>query len=468
MTRATSAAIRDYPRRVRFPLSLLLSVVLLAIAAEGHLKGREWAGEAGLLITSMLLMLWTGLVSGHLKQVLARPEGSLAPHYKTVQLRMALIVVSPPLVFAIVGALLAGLSLVASLALVLLVFSIYWSWPFFIEHGNLLMLFGPSLFFMVSTLTELPRQDNWNAWLEISERATVYWLLAILFSLALLAFTIHRMLRLSESSFEYRFDPSICWRSGSSPDSDTPFIALFQNLLPWFGRYSLRPRLSVYRAGALARVAHWRRGMGPRSPMVSGLSMALLMALMGMFFLIYQERHSHAETGLVFVYLVMLPLSRFGHTQRRRTYMEREALFPVARERLARELGFASSFDIFSSWFFLCLGTVALRMLGLFPTVSWNSIPYLVFLSLGTTLLGIGFSPWFLRFNGDKLPALILSMLVLIAGGSVGLALRSSVGFGGWGAWLSMVLLLCGLGVLTAYLGYRSWAKLELGRRDLW
>lgn len=202
--------------------------------------------------------------------------------------------------------------------------------------------------------------------------------------------------------------------------------------------------------------------------MVSGLSMALLMALMGMFFLIYKERHSHAETGLMFIYLVMLPFNRYGHSQRRRTYLEREALFPVARERFVRELGYASSFDIFSSWCFLCLGTVALRMLGLFATVSWNSIPYLFLLSLGTTLLGIGFSPWFLRFNGDKLPALILSLLLLIVGGCAGLALRSSVGFSGWGAWLSIVLLLCGLGALTAYLGYRSWGKLELGRRDLW
>lgn len=468
MNNAHTAALRDYARRVRFPLALLLSFVLLTIVGEGHLKGKERAGQTGFLITGMLLMMWTGLVSGHLKQVLARPQARLSPHFAPVQLRVALLLVLPALLFAIGGALLAGLSLVVSLALSLFVFSVYWSWPYFVEHGNILMLFGPSLVFWISNMTDLSRPQTWNAWIQFSWNDQGWWLLAIVFSLLLTAFTTRRMLRLSESSFEYHHDPSICWRSGSSPDSDTPFMGFFLHLLPWLGRYSLRPRLSVYRSGSLRRIMHWRRGMGPRSPLVSGLAMAALMALMGLFFLVYQERHAHAETGLMFVYLVMLPFGRYGHMHRRRARMEREALFPVARAQLVCELGMASALDILASWFFLCLATLALRTVGLFGTVSWGSIPYLMSLSLGTTVLGIGISPWFLRFNGDKLPSLILSLLVLVVGVCAVLPLRSSVGYGGWEAWLSVTFVLSGLGALGAYLGYRSWSDLELGRSDLW
>jgi hypothetical protein len=468
MNNAHTAALRDYARRVRFPLALLLSFVLLTIVGEGHLKGKERAGQTGFLITGMLLMMWTGLVSGHLKQVLARPEGRLVPRFAPVQLRVALLLVLPAVLVAIGGSLLAGLSLVASLALSLFIFSVYWSWPYFVEHGNTLMLLGPSLVFWVSLLTDLHSPRTWNAWIEFSGNFQSGWLVAIVVSLVLTVFTVRRMLHLSESNFEYHHDPSICWRGGSSPDSDTPFMGFFLHLLPWLGRYSLRPRLSVYRSGALRRIAHWRRGMGPRSPLVSGLAMAGLMALMGVFFLAYHERHGHAETGLMFVYLVMLPFSRYGHTHRRRARVEREALFPVARAQLVRELGMASALDILASWFCLCLATLALRTVGLFGTVSWGSIPYLMSLSLGTTLLGIGISPWFLRLNGDKLPSLLLSFLVLIVGVCAVLPLRSSVGYGAWEAWLSVVLVLSGLGVLGTYLGYRSWSGLELGRSDLW
>lgn len=469
MSKAYGAALRDYPRRVRFPLALLLSFILLVVAVEGRLKGKEWAGEAGFLITGMLLMLWTGLVSGHLKQVLARPEGRLSPRFGQIHLRVALLLVSPALLLAIGGALLAGLSPVAALAVPLLVFSIYWSWPYFVEHGNMLMLFGPTLFFWISTLTDFTHPPGWDAWIEFSRAESAWWLLAIVFSLALTAFTILRMLRLNESSFEYRYDPSICWRSGSSPDSDTPFLAFFQHLLPWLGRYSLRSRHSVFASGNSRRIAHWRRGMGPRSPIVSGLAMALMTALVGIFFLFYRERSTHAEAGILLVYMIILPFNRIGHTQRRRRYFEKEALFPVRRERLVRELGMATAIDVVLSWLTLCVGIVALRALGLFATVSWAWIPYLVLLSLGTTILGIGFSPWTLRLDGDKWPVFLLSMLVLLAGGVTALVLRSlSGGFARPEIWLAATLLLAMPGVGLAYLGYRQWGELELGRSDLW
>ncbi len=187
------------------------------------------------------------------------------------------------------------------------------------------------------------------------------------------------------------------------------------------------------------------------------------MALMGAFFLAYHERHGHAETGLMFVYLVMLPFSRYGHTHRRRARVEREALFPVARAQLVRELGMASALDILASWFCLCLATLALRTVGLFGTVSWGSIPYLMSLSLGTTLLGIGISPWFLRLNGDKLPSLLLSFLVLIVGVCAVLPLRSSVGYRAWEAWLSVVLVLSGLGVLGSLPGVSELERSRAG-----
>ena len=233
MSSATTAALRDYGRRVRFPLAFLLSLVLTIIVAEGHLRGKEWAGESGFLITGMLLMMWTGLVSGHLKQVLARPEARLLPHFAPVQLRVALLLVLPALLLAIAGALLAGLGLFAALALSLFIFSLYWSWPYFVEHGNMLMLLGPSVVFWISMLTDLPRPRTWDAWIQVTSTGQPWWLLAIAFSLLLTVFTSRRMMRLTESSFEYHRDPSICWGGGSSPESDTPFISFFLHLLPW-------------------------------------------------------------------------------------------------------------------------------------------------------------------------------------------------------------------------------------------
>jgi hypothetical protein len=167
--------------------------------------------------------------------------------------------------------------------------------------------------------------------------------------------------------------------------------------------------------------------------------------------------------------MIILPFNRLGHTHRRRRYIEKEALFPVRRERFVKELGVATAIDVVLSWFYLCVGLVMLRAFGLFATVSWTWIPYLVLLSFGTTILGLGFSPWTLRLDGDKWPVFLLSMLVLGVGGVAALVLRSlSGGFVQLAIWFAATLVLVTLGATLATLGYRQWGELELGRSDLW
>lgn len=466
MNRAYAAALGDYPRRVRFPVTMVLSVLFLLPLLKGYVERAEWAGEYGLLMGTLVLVIWTGLVSGHLKQVLARPQGRLLPGYARTQIGVALALLLPAILICVAGALLARFSVPAALAMALSLTCFYWSWPYLFDRGNMLMLFGPSLVWWVSAVRNNPElhpgQISWARWLP----ENMWFALAIVLSLVVIAFVTRRMLRLTESSFEYGKDPSIAWRAGSSPDSDAPFMGFFRRLLPWLGHYRIGPRHSIYGASTWERVGHWRRGMGPRSPMVTGLSMAAMVALVGCYFLLYDEKSPLAELGILLTYLFIFPFSRYSYTHRRRSRLQTEALLPAKQSRFVREMGWATSIDILETWLFLALGTLAARGLGLFTTVAWGSFPYLLALSLGTTIFGIGLVPWILRLNGDKWPSIFLSFFVLGVGGLIALFLRKIAGFGMPGVWASAVVILAAIGVLGARQGYRLWCNLELGRES--
>jgi hypothetical protein len=467
MTSARTAALRDYPRRIRFPVTVVLSVLALLPALKGYVEKTEWAGEYGLLLGALILIAWTGMVSGHLKLTLARPQGRLLPGYARTQVAVGLTLLLPALLLSIATGLLAHFSVLGALAMTLGLTALYWSWPYLINRGSLLLLFGPSAVWWVSAIRDKDLLSTSSGGWPLGAPAEPWLGMAIALSLGVIAWVTRRMLRLTESSFEYHNDPSFACRPGASPDSDTPFIGLFQRLLPWFGRYRIGPRPSLQGASTPQRVGQWRRGMGPRSPMVTGISMAAIVALMGCYFLIPGRDSHYAEMGVLTAYLIIFPFNRYSFMHRRRARMETESLFPGSRGRFVGEMGMATTLDILETWLFLILGTLVARASGLFTTVAWSSFPYLLALSLSTTILGLGLLPWFLRLSNEKWSSLFLSVLLVLLGGSAALVLKKIAGFSMPGIWALVCLGLAGLGILGIRQGYRLWCTLELGRNDL-
>ncbi len=466
MSSAYAATLRDYPRRVRFPVVMVLAVLFSLPVLMGYMENADWTGMYAFLVGCLILPIWVGLISGHLKQVLAKPQGRLLPAYAATQVRVALLLIAPAFLACVGGALLVGFRPLGAIAMALFLASLYWTWPYLFDRGGLLMLFSPIVVRWLAFLAQDPRVQNWPRWANLGLPEDILFSAVIAITLALIGFVTWRMLHLTESSFEYQSDPSLSWRPGSSPDSDAPFITFFQRLVPWFGRYRIQARSSIHGAGWWERVAHWRRGMGPRAPIVSGLSMAGITALVGVFFMFFREDSTHFEAGLLLAYLYMFPFARYSYTQRRRDLFSVESLFPGSRERFVREMGLATAIDILSSWFFLCLGVAAVRALGLFASVPWETFLVLVWLSLGATLFGIGIVPWALQLNGDKMPSFALNMIVLIVGLSLTVGLYKMAPISGPVIWLTGTPILAAIGAFSGWHGYRRWCSLELGRNE--
>ena len=72
-------ALRDYRARARFPVLAVCAVVLALLPGLGAFRGDPDAQRYGYIVGTPLLMMWVGLVSGHLKLILARPETRLVP-----------------------------------------------------------------------------------------------------------------------------------------------------------------------------------------------------------------------------------------------------------------------------------------------------------------------------------------------------------------------------------------------------
>lgn len=466
MGEAYRAALRDYPRRVRFPLVLVLSVLACLPIVKGVVEDRDWTGEYAFLIGAMILVVWTGLVSSHLKQVLARPQSQLLPGYRGAHLRAAFTLLIPATIVAHLGAGLVGFDPLGATSIVVLLFALYWTWPYLFEHGGMLVLFGPSILWVLTVLTDERRIQKWPEWIGLGSVVELWYALLIVLSLALIAWVTRRMLCIRESSFEYTRDPTLGWRRNSSPDSDTPFISFFQNLVPWLGRYRIAPRESMFRASTWDRIQHWRRGMGPRAPIVSGLSMAGITALVGAFFEFVYDETGKVAIGILIMYLYMFPFVRHSYTQRRRERFGTESLYPTSRERFVGEMGAAHAIDILGCWFFLCLGVAVIRAAGLFSMMSWVEYAALTLMSLGSTLFGIGLTPWVLQLNGDKIPSFTLNMILVAAVGGPTLALFKMDLFLQPMALLGTFAALTGLGALGAWHGYRRWCSLELGRES--
>jgi len=460
---AWSAVFGSYARRLRFPLVATVSFLLLIPSVVGLLAGPGDPRAACAFVGTLVSMTWTGLVSGHVKQTLARPQARLLPDYPRIQVLGGAALVLPVSALNAVFLWTAGISAPAAMALTLVPTSLYWAGPYLLNQGTALLFTGPGLLLVIAKLAEGGiwsrvnpgwSGDTWSA-------------VAIVFSMVLIGFVAHRMLHLSESSFEYDRDPSVGWRPGRSYDQDVPFGRLFERVLPRFGHDRVSALGSRFGAGFWPRVQLWRIGMSRTSPVVTGLSVVGLITLFGALFTIHPENRPDTQAGVLVVYLMIFSLVRTTYVHRRRERVLFEALYPASREGMLRELGGASALDILETWLILCLGTLAAGWLGLFPGANGMTLLSYVAYTLGVTVLGMGFASWTLRLQTEWASQLVLIVSTLSVGGPVAIALAKGPGTEAVTAWASAGAALCVLGLAIGYAGYRSWCHLELGRTDL-
>lgn len=458
-----SAIYGDYARRLRFSVAATLSFMVLLLGAPALLGVEPWARPYCAFAGAMVLMIWTGLVSGHLKLVLARHQARLLPGYAGAQVLAGASLVAPVAVLSAVLHWTAGSSVLAAVALASVAASVYWAVPYLCTQGNLLLFLGPP----AVVLAGQPRVHGW--W----ERVNPGWseqgwsVVAIAFAAGLAGIVVSRMLRLNESSPEYDRDPSLEWRSGRPIDQEIPFSGFFNRLLPGFGRYRLLGLSSAFEAGFPARVQLWRKGMSRTSPMVTGLSQAGMVALIGVIFAIHPAGGPRSQIGVLGLYLMFFAVIRGAYLHRRRERLPYEALYPVARERMLKELGGATAVDLAVTWVFLWVGTLLVRSLGLFPDVTWTALLSYAGFSLGTTALGSGLIPWLVRVPGSSAFLLVLYLGTLAVGVPVAIALARGPGIEAVTPWAAAGAALAGLGAALGYAGYRNWCELELGRTDL-
>jgi hypothetical protein len=457
-----SAVYGAYARRLRFSVAATLSFLALVPGAIGLLGEDQWPRAYASLAGAVVLMVWAGLVSGHLKQVLARPQSRLLPGYPRAQVLAGASLVLPVCALSALLHWIAGFSALASIALTLLAASLYWAGPYLFNQGTVLVFVGPSLLAVVAT----PRLLGWWSQVSPAWSGETWSALAILLAAALTGFVTHRMLLLNESFFEYSRDPSLAWRSGRRVDQDIPFTDVFDRFLPWVGRYRVSGLTSRFGANFAARVQLWRVGMSRTSPMVTGLSLAGMIALVGAAFLIHPENGPRTQAGVLVFYLMFFALVRATYVHRRKERLQYEALHPVSREGMVKEMGAATALDIAETWLFLWLGTLAARGLGLFPDVSWTTLIGYAAYTAGATVLGIGLAPWALRLQGNWPPLLALYLGTLAVGAPVAFALTRGPGIEAVASWAAAGAVLAGIGVALGYTGYRSWCDLELGRMD--
>ena len=328
---------------------------------------------------------------------------------------------------------------------------------------SILVLLGPPLV----VLAGQPRLHGWWGRVGPDWPEAAWSTLAIVFSVALAGTVVRRMLRLSESSPEYHRDPTLGWRPGRPIDQDIPFSGFFNRFLPGFGRYRVAGLSSRFGADLPARIQLWRRGMSRTSPMVTGLSLAGMIALVGAVFTIHPENSPRTQAGVLGIYLMFFAVVRAAYLHRRKERLSFEALFPVARDRMLGELGAAAAVDLGVTWAFLWLGTLLARGLGLFPDVTWTTLLSYAGFSLGTTVLGFGLVPWLVRLQGNSAFLLVLYLATLAPGVPVALALARGPGIEALTPWAVAGALFAVLGVALALGGYRLWCGLELGRLDL-
>lgn len=458
-----SAVYGDYAHRLRFSVAATLSLLVLFPGAIGLLGEEQWPRTYGSFAGTLVLIVWTGLVSAHIKQVLARPQSRLLPRYPCTQVLAGASLVLP------VGALsaffhtAAGFSPLAAIALAMITASLYWAGPYLFNQGLILLFLGPSLLAVAGK----PAFGRWWRSLSLGWSDQVWSVLGILFAAALIGSVVRRMLCLNESSFEYHRDPSMGWRPGRSVDHDIPFTDVFNRFLPWFGRYRVSGLTSRFGAGFAVRVQLWRKGMNRSSPMVTGLSLAGLLMLVGGAFTIHPENSPSTQAGVLVFYLIFFPLVRATYVHRRKERVGYEALYPASREGMVNEMGAASALDIAETWVFLWLGTLTARGLGLFPDVSWTTLISYAVYTAGATILGIGLFPWALRLQGNWPCSLGLYLGTLTIGAPLALALTKGPGTEAVAQWASGGAALAAVGLALGYAGYRDWCDLELGRTDL-
>ena len=458
-----SAVYGDYARRLRFSVAATLSFLALVPGAIGLLGDGDWPRIYCSFVGSLVLIVWTGLVSGHVKQILARPQSRLLPGYPGTQVLAGASLVLPVWAASAFFHWTAGFSVLTATALALVVASLYWAGPYLFNQGYILVLLGPSLF----TVVGQPRFLGWLSRVGPGWSGQSWSVLAILLSVSLLGLVTHRMLRLTETSFEYHRDPSIGWRPGRSIDQDLPFADVLNRFLPWLGRYRVSGLGSRFGAGFWPRVQLWRMGMSRTSPIVTGLSLAGLIAVIGGFFTIHPPDRPGNQSGVLLLYLAFFALVRTAYVQRRKERISYEALYPASRGQMLAEMGVGSALDIAETWLFLWVGTMLVRWLGLFPGVSGTTLLSYAAYTAGATSLGIGLLPWALRLQGTWPPSLGLYLGTLAIGGPVAVALTQGPGTEVVAAWAVAGAALAGLGVFLGYAGYRTWCRLELGRTDL-
>jgi hypothetical protein len=449
-----SAIFGSYGRRLRFPVVATVSLLMLLPGGVGLLADVAWARAYCSAVGTIFVMIWTGLVSGHLKLVLARPEARLLPGYPRAQVLGAASLVLPVFALSLFFHGMAGFGPLAALALALTSASLCWAVPYFFSQGYVVLIIAPQLFLLAGE----PRVLGW--WRSFGPGWSETWALVISgLSVAVIAFTVHRMLRLNESCSE-----SIGWRPGRPVDQDIPFSGLLNRFLPGLGRYRVSGLRSRYRAGFPSRVQLWRKGMSRTYPMVTGLSLAGLIVVIGLLLRFHPANGPPLQASLLGVYLMFFALVRSAYLHRRKERLSYEALYPATRERMLRELGGATAVDLAETWLSLWLGTVLVWVLGLFPLVTGTTLMSCACYSLGATILGCGIVPWAARIRGNFMFLLALYLGTTGFAVPVAVPLARGPGFEEVAAWAAGGGVLAGLGVALGAAGYRAWCELELGR----
>lgn len=460
---AWRAAFRGYAGRLRFPLAATVFLVLLVPGALDLLAGDDDPRAYCAFVGALALITWTALVSGHLKEVLARPQARLLPGYSVVQVLAGGALVLPVSALSALFLWAAGFSALAAIALALVATSLYWAGPYLLNQGYSLLIAGPLLLLVVEKLVA----RGWWSQVSVGGSENAWSVVALLLSAILIGLVARRMLHLSESSREYHRDPSTGWKPGRPYDQETPFAGILDRILPRIGCRRVPSPSSRMGAGFWSRVQLWRTGMTRTSPVVTGLSLAGMVALIGALSMANSENRPDPQAVLLVFCLMFLSLGRATDIHRRKERLQSEATYPVSREGMLRELGVASALDILETWLFLCLGTAVVRWLGLFPDMSWATLLSYVAFTLGTTILGIGLVPWALRVQTDGFCQLLLIVGTLAWGVPVALTLGKGPGTEAVASWAAAGAALAALGAALGYGGYRSWCGLELGRLDL-
>jgi hypothetical protein len=459
-----SAVYGAYAGRLRFPLAATASFVLLVPGVLGLLAGEDGSRAYCAFAGTLVLMTWTGLVSGHLKEVLARPQARLLPGYPRVQVLAGGGLVLPLSILSAFLLWTVGFDALPAIAVVLVATGLYWAGPYLLNHGNNLLVAGLPLLLVAENLAERGVWSRVNpGWPE-----ETWSVAAIVISSVLIGFTAHRMLHVSESSFEYHRDPSTGWNPGRPYDQEeVPFRGVFDRVRPWLGRYRRSPSGSRFGAGFWSRVQLWRMGMSRTSPAVTGALLAGMIALIGALSTMNPENRPDPQAALLVFCLMFFSLGGTTYVHRRKERMQFEAVYPASREGILRELGAASALDIVETWLFLCLGTLAARGLGLFPEMSWATLLSYIAYTLGPTILGIGLVPWALRLQTEWACQLILIVGTLALAVPVAFTLTKGPGTEAVAEWAAAGAVLAAIGVGLGYAGYRTWCRLELGRTDL-